>query len=168
MQTHLHPRSGASLTGMRLAAGAILRADDQYDSSDGQWRACNHVDGNILQPRCTTYWVRPNIEFSENARVLLGYLNSHGGDLYACIAERNGRHYVLPRPDFNWDGRMELQYVQHPECVQELVDYGYLTLGEHDVRNSESDYATSGLYATNKVYTLTDEGKQEGARLLSN
>lgn len=167
MQVQTHPQSGISITGMRLAAGAILRQDDQYDSSDGKWRTCNHVTGSVLQPGCTTVWVRPEAVISENARLLLGYLNLRGDDLYASIGKRGGTYYVLPTPTWNWDGRFELKWVQHPECIQELVDYGYLALGEHDVRRSESDYATSGLYATNEVYTLTDDGKKEGARLLA-
>jgi hypothetical protein len=167
MQVHTHPESGETITGTRLAAGAILQQNDRYNSSDGKWRPCNHTAGHRIEPNCTTIWVRPNVGLSENARTLLGYLNSRGGESYGCIAERQDVYYVLPTSTWNWDGRFELQHVEHPQCIQELVDYGYLTFGKYNVRNPESDYATSKFNGTNEVYTLTKEGKREGARILA-
>lgn len=165
MQVQTHPQSGVPIVGMKLAEGAILQEGDVYDSTVGVWEQCP-CPGLELKAT-STFWVRPRAELSENARLLLDYLNLRGGDFYGCIAERNGTYYVIPSPNFNWDGRIDVesQRVQHPECVQELVGYGYLAFGEHAVSNWQSDYATVWEGHQNRVYTLTDEGKREGSKI---
>ncbi len=169
MQVHVHPRSGVVIEGVRLPPGSILRANDKYDSSDGKWREWGYAIGLIIRPGCETYWVRQPGPLSENARILLGYLHlSPPWGSLSCIGERNGSFYVIPSPTFNWDGRfdMESKRVLHPECVQELVDHGYLQFAAYDARNWISDYSTVWEGHENQVYTLTDEGKLAGARLL--
>jgi hypothetical protein len=129
---------------MRLGQGAILRDEDVYDSTTGQWEKCLCPG---LELRATpTIWVRPQAELSENARVLLGYLNSYS----ACVGVYHGTHYVIWSPTFNWDARVDFysQQVCHPECVQELVDYGYLVPRAVHLLSDE------------RVYVLTDDGKQ--------
>lgn len=170
MLTHSHPVSGATILGTRLAPGSEIRADDVYDSSDGKWRTCSHVVANKLQPGCTTIWVRQT-PLSDDARTLLGYLNQGvWGSKNTCIGERNDSFFVIPSPTFNWDGRFDIysKQVAHPECVQELVDHGYLVLGKYNIHRSESDYAACELYGTNRAYTLTDEGRQKGKEILAN
>ena len=164
MQIHVHPRSGAIIEGVRLPHGGVIRQDDRYDSSDGRWRTCSHVVGNAIQPGCTTVWVRQT-PLSDNARTLLGYLNLKPWGEKTCIGERRGNYYVIPSPTFNWDGGFDIEAkrVVYPECVQELVDHGYLAFGEHEARNWMSDYSTVWDGHENRVYTLTDEGMREGA-----
>jgi hypothetical protein len=165
MQEHIHPQSGATLSGMRLAVGAILRQDDRYDSSDGKWRSCNHTAGNKIEPGCTTVWVRPNVSLSDHAMVLLCVLARREEGRASYISERDGVQYLLPTPTWNWDGRVALKSLRHPECVQELVDYGYLALSKHEIKNPDSDYAVCRMGAKNEVYSLTEEGKKEAALL---
>ena len=98
------------------------------------------------------------MELSENSRMLLEHLRSLGD---ACVGERHGTHYIIPKPSFNWDGRLAPPRVEHPECLQELVDGGYLIFGEHDVGNPTSDYATMCWGHQNRVYSLTKKGRQE-------
>lgn len=147
MQLHSHPQSLSSVAGLRLATGALLKDEDVYDSKTGQWDKCPCPG---LELRATsTIWVRPEAELSENARVLLGYLNLYTG----CVGVHHGTHYVIWSPTFNWDARVDFysQRVEHPECVQELVDYGYLIPREVHLLND------------NRVHVLTDKGKREGA-----
>lgn len=161
MQAITHPVSGAAIEGSRLAPGSKIRKDDQYDSTDGKWRPAGWVAGNILQPGCTTIWVR-HAPMSDNACTLLDYLNTRPWGARTCIGERNGSFFAIPSPTFNWDGRFDIEAkrVVHPECVQELVDYGYLELGEHDIARSTSDYAMCQLFGSNRAYTLTEKGKR--------
>ncbi len=101
-------------------------------------------------------------ELSENVQVLLGYLKCRGGDFFGHIGERNGAYYVIPTPNFNWDPRIQIesQRVRHPECIKELVDRGFLVFGEHSV--GHSDYSNP---VVNQVYSLTDKGKEWGAKM---
>lgn len=151
MQILVHPISGTTILDVQLSPGTTIGENDKYDSTDGKWRENGWVAGLTIQPGCTTIWVRQPDPLSDNARTLLSYLNLHGGDSFGCIGERNGTLYVIPSPLFNWDSRImiESQRIQHPECVQELVDHACLVF--------------DGV-----VYTLTDEGKREGALLLAN
>jgi hypothetical protein len=165
MQIVEHSRSGNLIVGLSLAVGAILQPGDVYDSTQGIWEECP-CPGVRLRAT-STKWVRPRAILSENARVLLGYLNLRGDNRYNCIAQRGGRYYVIPSPNFNWDGRYELKHVQHPECIQELTDFGYLTIGEHPTSDWHADYSPANIDDANLVYTLTDLGKLEGAKILA-
>ena len=165
MEVQVYPQNGAPFAGMKLAKGAILQQDDVYNSTAGVWEQCPCP--GLKLGATSTIWVRPRTELSENARLLLGYLNLRGGDLYGCIAERNGTYYVIPSPSFNWDSRLELLRVRYPECIRELVDYGYLTYGEHPTAEWHPDYSPAGICVSNSVYTLTEEGKHEGANILA-
>lgn len=170
MQTYVHPRSGATIEGVRLPSGSVIRKDDRYDSTDGKWHTADLIAGGKVPPGDHVLWVRQPGPLSEDARVLLGYLNTQpwGATWGAntCIGEYNRSFYVIPIPSFNWDVRfdMEAMRVRHPECVQELFDYGYLKFGEHEAHNWMSAYSAVGDGHKNRVYTLTEEGKHEGAR----
>ncbi|MBX4210472.1 hypothetical protein KW783_00680 [Candidatus Parcubacteria bacterium] len=171
MQTHIHPQSGVTIEGVRLSVGSIIREGDKYDSTDGSWEPGGHIAGLIIQRGCTTFWVRQPEPLSANAKDLLRYLASGGRfGSGTCIGERNGNFYVIPSPTFNRDGRIDWnsQRVRHPECVQELVNHGYLEFSEHDPRNWMSDYGTVWEGTRNRVHTLTEKGKEEGARLMGN
>ena len=168
MQTYVHPRSGMVIEGVRLPPNSVIRMDDEYDSSDGKWRLAGLAAGNILQYGCMTIWIRKPNPLSDNARILLGYLNMRPWGEQSCIGKRNYAFYVIPSPTFNWDGRLDIesQRVCHPECIQELVDCGYLTLSEYEVCNWMSSYSVASWYK-NHVYVLTEDGKREGVRLLA-
>ncbi len=168
MQTHTHPISGVVIQGVRMPAGTTIRETDRYDSSTGKWSSGFSAAGLVIQPGCATVWVRQPGPLSENARVLLGYLNLRGGDLYGCVALRDGKHYVVPGPHWNWDGRFDLKVVTHPECLQELVDHGYLALDRRPVFKGNSDYSTARPDGMNDTYLLTEEGKKKGVEILSN
>jgi hypothetical protein len=99
------------------------------------------------------------IEMSEEARNLLGYLNARGGDFFAHVAERNGMYYVIPSPTFNWDSRIQLPQVQHPEAVQELETLGFLKQAQHQAKNPHIDYSPNGVKGNN-VFSLTKKGKE--------
>jgi len=108
---------------------------------------------------------------SENAKILLMYLNSYREEVFKCIAEQRSSNvfYVIPGPNFNWDGRIDIQSyrIRHPECVYELFDHGFLIVGMHEVSNWKTDYSCVWESYENRVYTLTEEGKREGLKLLS-
>ncbi len=169
MQTHVHARSGTTIEGVRLPPGSTIRQDDNYESTDGTWRPAGWAAGNTLQPGCTTTWIRQPGPLSDHARILLGYLNTRPWGKQTCLGERHGAFYVIPSPAFNWDGRLntEATRVAHPECVQELVDQGYLAFSEHDVTNWMSDYSTVWDGDQNRIYTLTDQGECAGPKLLA-
>ncbi len=144
MGAHIHqPREG--IFGMRLAPGAILRNYDLYLSTTGRWDRCP-CPGVVLE-NTEVIWIRPG-GIPENVRGLLCDLTSCGGDLYGCVMERNGAYYIVPDPTWNGDSRTQIKRVEHPEYLQDLIDYGYLAVNQED-----------------RVYTLTDEGKHEGVRL---
>jgi hypothetical protein len=168
VQVLTHPLSHTTIVGVRLPPGTKIRENDKYDSTRGTWETGDSIAGLTIEPGCQTIWVRQPGPLSENARILLGYLNSHRFNVFNCIGERRGNFYVIPSPTFNWDGRFDIgsQRVQHPACVQELVDHGYLAFGRHGATNWMSDYSTVWENHQNRVYTLTDEGKKEGLRLL--
>jgi hypothetical protein len=165
MQTLTHPCSGATIEGVRLPPGSKIREDDKYDSGRGTWETADHASGLRIESGCTTIWVRQPGPLSGNAKILLGYLAQKPWGERTCIGERDGSYYVIPSPTFNWDGRfgIEAMRVVHPECVQELVDHGYLAFGKRDAANWYSDYSTVGAEHQNHVYTLTDEGKKASA-----
>lgn len=108
------------------------------------------------------------IQLSEDARLLLGYLNLRGGDYFGHISEHDGKYYVIPRPDFNWDSRIQIvgERVKHPECIRVLVDHGLLVLGEHPIHRPHADFSPFGK-SVNLVYSLTEKGKEVGARFLA-
>ena len=169
MQTNVHPYSGATIEGVRLPPGSVIREDDKYDSTDGKWRTADLIAGGKVPLGDHVLWVRQPGQLSDDARTLLGYLNTRPWGVNTCIGERNRSFYVIPSPTFNWDGRFDIEAmrVRHPECVQELFDHGYLMFGKHEARNWMSDYSTVWDEHENRIYTLTDEGKREGARLLA-
>ena len=170
MQTIAHPRSGATIEGVRLPPGSKIREDDQYDSSDGKWREAGLIAGGKVPLGDHVVWVRQPGPLSENAHILLGYLCQKPWGEKACIGERDRSFHVIPSPTFNWDGRFDIEAmrVRHPECVRELFDHGYLTFATHSAANWMSDYATVWENHQNRVYTLTDEGKQKGKEILAN
>lgn len=99
---------------------------------------------------------------SDNAHSLLGYLNTKPWGTKTCIGEHNGKPCFIPSPSFNWDGRYDVQAMRvlHPECVQELVDHGYLSFAEYEAANWSADYATVWQGHMNRVFTLTEEGEK--------
>lgn len=169
MQTLAHPRSGATIEGVRLPPGSAIRKDDMYDSSDGKWRTADLVAGGKVPVGDHVIWVRQPGPFSDNARTLLGYLSLQPWGEQTCIGERNNSFYVIPSPTFNWDGRFDIEAmrVAHPECVQELIDHGYLAFGEHEATNWISDYATVWDGHKNRIYVLTDDGGAKGKEITS-
>lgn len=169
MQTLVHPRSGAIIEGVRLPPDSVIREDDKYDSSDGKWRTAHLIAGGKVPMGDHVIWVRQPSPLSDSGCTLLGYINLRPWGKKTCIGERNGVFYIIPSPTFNWDGRFdtEARRVVHPECVQELVDHGYLAFSEQGVINWMSDYTTMSDRHENHIYTLTNEGKREGARLLA-
>lgn len=170
MQTLIHPVSGATILGVRLPPGTKISEGDKYDSTDGKWRTPDLIAGGTVPAGGHVIWVRQPGPLSDNARTLLGYLCRQPWGEKTCIGRRNQAFHVIPSPTFNWDGRFDIEAmrVRHPECVQELVDHGYIAFGEPEATNWMSDYSTVWENHQNKVYTLTDEGKREGARFLTN
>ncbi len=170
MQTLTHPHSGATILGVRLPPGTKISEKDLYDSSDGKWRSADLIAGGKVPVGDHVLWVRQPGPLSENARTLLGYLCHQPWGEKTCIGEHNRSFHVIPSPTFNWDGRFDIEAmrVRHPECVQELVDHGYLAVGKHDATNWMSDYSTVWENHQNQIYVLTDEGKQKGKEILAN
>ena len=162
MQILTHPRSGMTIEGVRLPPGSVIRKGDRYDSTSGEWETGDQAEGLTIQSRCDTIWVRQSGSLSVEARTLLGYLNSEPWGAETCIAERDNALYVIPSPEFNWDGRFDIEAMRvvHPECVQELVDHGYLSFGEKDATGCVSDYASVRIGHRNRVCVLTNEGKE--------
>lgn len=165
MQTYAHPISGEKIEGVRLHPGRTIKRDDKYDSSDGKWRTADSVAGGPVPPGDHVTWVRQPGPLSDNAHALLGYLASNPWRAQSCIGERGGSYYVIPSPSFNWDGRFDIhsQRVEHPECIEELLDHGYLVVDQHAVRNAQSDHAMVGDDHQNRVYVLTHEGRKAHA-----
>lgn len=166
MEILAHPTSGAIIEGVRLPPNSDIGKDDWYDSSDGKWRKAGSIAGGTVPEGNHVIWVRQRGPLSGNARTLLGYLNARPWGAKTCVGERNHAFYVIPSPTFNWDGRFEIESkrVAHSECIQELVDHGFLAFGEYLATNSMSDYSTASDGQTNRVYTLTNEGRQEGKK----
>jgi hypothetical protein len=106
-------------------------------------------------------------ELSEGARLLLGYLSLPGGFKDRCVALRNGTHYIVPSPGFNWDCRVDIPRVKHPECLDELIANNCMTLGEHETRAWHDDYSPAAISLYNIAYTLTEEGKRKGVEILA-
>ena len=169
MQPFVHSRSGATIEGTRLSPASVIYGDDKYNSSDGEWRTADLIAGGKVPLGDHVIWIRQPRRLSDNAYTLLGYMNLKPWGDKTCIGERNDNFYVIPSPTFNWDGRFDIEAmrVNHPECVQELVDHGYLAFSEQGSENWMSDYATLWHGHINRVYALTDTGKCEGARLLA-
>ncbi len=167
MQTLVHPFSGAIIEGVQLPPGSVIREGDKYDSSDGKWRVAHLAAGSKVPRGNHVVWVRQPSPLSDNGRVLLDYLNLKPWGEETCIGERNGAFYIIPSPTFNWDGRFDIvaKRVVHPECIQELVDHGYLAFNEQEVANWMSEYAAVWYGHKNRIYRLTEEGRREGARL---
>src|SRR2546422_1008113 len=102
------------IVGMRLVPGATIQARDVYDSTDGSWREAGGAAQLVIRAGCQTIWVRPQEArvhsgelLSANASILLGYLAQLGGTY--CIAKPDNHratHYLLPTPNWNWDGRV--------------------------------------------------------------
>ncbi len=158
MHTYVHPRSQAPIIGMRLAAGAVLQQGDVYDSTTGTWEAC--TSPGVALGKTETIWVRPGADLSNNARELLARLVRKGSTTCLVKRQRDRNYYVTSNPGHNWDGRMGHTYVKHPECVQELVEYGLLVRGEHAVENWHADCSECAPDAINETFTLTEEGSR--------
>jgi len=59
MQTYVHPRSGATIIGVRLPPGSVISENDYYDSTMGSWEPAGGIAGLKLQEGCSTIWVHP-------------------------------------------------------------------------------------------------------------
>jgi hypothetical protein len=141
---------------MRLAPGALIRNTDVYDSTDGGWHKAGRWTGSIIQPGCTTVWVRPNTELSKEAVSLLNHLvRSDKHHFY--LTDRPIHWKVVPSPQWVEDGRMDWK-VLHPECVQELIDYGYV----HRIEDYKPLYGS-----TYPMYHPTESGVALIARMRS-
>jgi hypothetical protein len=169
-QTLAHPISGATIFGIRLVPGTKIGENDKYDSTDGKWRTAGLSAGGEVPVGNHVMWVRQPSLLSDKARTLLDYLCQRPWGERTCIGERSQNFYIIPGPTFNWDGRFDIEAmrVQHPECVQELVDHGYLVFGEYEACNSMSDYSTVGESYQNSIYTLTHQAKKKGEEILAN
>lgn len=119
MTKHLHPDTQVPILGMRLAPGAVLQGDDCYASSDGRWQKSPGTAGLTLKAS-QAVWIRPDVELSSEAEDLLKYLAK--SRFY--LAKREWWVFI---PALRWkdDGRMDWK-VRHPECIQELKDYGFI------------------------------------------
>ena len=120
MQSFVHPVSGKTVSGARLAPGAILVSSDLYDSSAGGWERCP-VPGLALGISATQ-WVRER-EISLEARLLLAHLASQPTGTFTHI--RNG--LLVPFRDQSHDPRIDTPRVLQPQCIEELARYGYLS-----------------------------------------
>lgn len=154
MQTVVHPKSGASIQGVRLPPGTMIAVGDLYDSTDGNWKENGYMAGLTIQPGCSTIWVRQPQPLSENAKILLGYLDLKVWGSETCLAKRNQNFYVIPSPGFNWDCRIDIEAkrVKYPECVKELIDHGLIAPASCPVINWNSDYSSASMGSANQVY----------------
>lgn len=130
MQRHVHPVSGEVIEGIRLVEGAVLREEDVYDSTTGKWEA-GPCAGLTLQ-NTRTIWVRPQ-NLSGDAKALLVALTYYKGELFATIGKRDSQYWLIPTADFDWDPRVGLKSIRHPELLRELVDFGYLSQPQRDI-----------------------------------
>ncbi len=170
MQTLIHhSRSGETILGVQLLPGATIGENDLYDSSDGRWRTADLAVGGKVPLGDRVVWVRQPGQLSENARTLLRHLASRPWGENTCIGYRNHSYYIIPSPTFNWDRRIEIEAMRvvYPECVHELIDHGYLVAGTHVAISWVSEYSTVRKNHENEIYTLTDEGKQHGEKILN-
>lgn len=98
-------------------------------------------------------------ELSKNAQSLLIFLCLRG-QIYNCVAYAPDKvvnaYVVVPEPSFNWDSRVEVWAIKHPECLPELVEQGFMVYGKHAVSNGTE----------NHVYTLTKKGERKGQQLI--
>lgn len=145
MNRYLHPETGVPIDGMRLAPGAALRETDQYSSSDGRWHS-SPCPGLVLQRGCSVMWVRPGAQLSSGGRALLKYLASY----HFCLTQCRGPWLAILSAKWKNDARAHWE-VQHPDRVQELIDYAFVAPSPED----------------EEVYTLTALGKAEGEKLLN-
>jgi hypothetical protein len=146
MQEHQHPQSGVIFKGVRLVKGAVLQEIDYYASTSGTWAPC--ACPGIVIKESHTMWVRPR-ELSEHSRQLLRHLITSS---WSSVTRRSkySEWVRVPESRFNWDPRVETPAVAYPGCLQELVDYGFLSVEVGD----------------NPIYTLTDAGKQAAQEFL--
>lgn len=119
METLFHPESGVAVLGMQLFPGTVLRETDVYASSFGAWEPCPRK-GLCLERGCKTIWVRPSADLSKEAKQLLEYLVRS-----KFLLTYQGHWKVIPARGWKQDGRMDWE-VLHPECVQPLIDFGFL------------------------------------------
>ncbi len=160
----MHPKSGKIVEGLRLVPGAVFREEDLYTSTSGDWEPCPmDVSEGVELKQTPAIWIRPG-NLSEPARTLLAVLSDPKA-FYSCAIESTRGTVAAPAPHWNHDGRWDLPIILHPECLQELVDVGYLKFGEHPIKNWESDYAVCRPEGTNKAYTVTEIGKRKGEEL---
>jgi hypothetical protein len=132
---HQHPKSSVLVTGMRLAQGAVLREDDVYDSTSGTWERCP-APGLVLGST-PTVWVRPT-GLSQEGLLLLAYLAERKYLLTKPLHESYWRWKMIPSPGWKNDGRMDWP-VQHPQCVQDLIEFGFITPTKDDEIYEVSD-----------------------------
>lgn len=142
MIEHLHPDTRVALNGILLGEGAMLRGSDLYASTDGTWQQCP-IPGLFIKQGCKVSWIRHD-KLSSEAKSLLAYLIQWNFYL-------TERHWwiVIPSPKWQHDSRMDWK-VLHPECVQELREYGLIHQYPYD----------------ENVYELTDAGRLTGKQLL--
>lgn len=158
MAQHVHPVSQIPLGGMRLGLGATLRGTDQYASSDGNWRPAASWAGCSLQSGCPTVWVRPGVELSPEGRALLGYLVQW--NFY--LTQRGNMWIVVPSAKWKYDGRIPWE-VQHPECIEELRDYGFIARSPIGISPDELGFGCSWPRPDDEIYQLAELGRGASA-----
>lgn len=159
MNQYLHPVSLIPLEGMRLGPGAMIRETDLYDSTDGSWRPAPCA-GATLQEGCTTVWVRPEAKLSTEGRQLLSHLVHN--PTYG-LTQRSGMWIVVPSAKAKYDGRMQWE-VRHPECVQELIDFGLVAPTPVILSLEQLPLDFAWPQAGDVICYLTEAGREEGRR----
>lgn len=158
MRIYEHPKSQKLVYGMQLAPGAILQRGDVYASTTGEWETCP-CPGAMLGS-VTSIWVRPEVGLTNDALSVLVSLIRLGGEW--CVAVRRLTFYLIPGPGWNWDGRLQPVEISCGECIQELVDFGFLESMTHLVEDINGDYAAVAWRdSENHVFLLTDAGRRE-------
>ena len=120
VRSYFHPKTRTMIKGMRLAPGAVVQDGDRYAADDGKWRSPGMATGQVLYRGCETIWVRPDVGLSPGAGELLVRLAEQKLLLaraphWRTVSSPPSRHHEDP------DRR-----IAHPECVQELFDYGLI------------------------------------------
>lgn len=140
-----HPITETQIEGVRLGAGAVLKKEDRYDSTNGNWETCPCVGVTLLTSGPHVIWVRIT-PFSQEAIELLKYLILHPWKFFRRYGDG---WYSVPAIDTKMDPRVCWQKAEHPECLEELASYGFL------------DY-----FEEHAAYALTDFGLEEGKKII--
>src|SRR5271167_1453826 len=99
----VHPISNTAIDGMELAAGAVLKETDVYDSTTGRWEPIPPgIVEMTLRVRHAAKFVRPRGELSDAGKGVLAYLARWN----LCLTER-AWWVAIPSPHHKNDGRMD-------------------------------------------------------------